>query len=125
MKARTVTIDTVDHGSVVLPEPDWCTGHGWQPTPRLADVTHYGVPVKATAMTEHRGLVDLLVARISHAPYAVVQPEPHPVVSVVIDLEADLDPSDARKVAQGLRVAAMRLEMVTGETERLRNGGQA
>lgn len=120
-----VTLQTLDHGTVDLPEPRWCTGHGWQPNPYLADVTHYSVPVKASAMTDGHGLVELLVARISHAPYAVEQPEPNPVVSVVIDLEAGLNTADAHKVAQALRVAAMRLDMVTGEAERLRNGGPA
>lgn len=123
-RPRTVTIATVDHGAVVLPEPAWCTGHGWQPEPYLADVTHYSVPVKATAMTEQHGLVQLLQARISHAPYGE-QPEPHPVVSVELNGSHDYTAEDALKVAQGLRVAAIRLEMVTGEAERLRNGGQA
>lgn len=122
---RTVTIDTVDHGTVVLPEPAWCTGHGWQPNPYLADVTHYSVPVKASAMTEGDGLVELLVARISHAPYSVQQPEPHPVVALVLDVEGTFSAQDTAKVAQGLRAAAMRLERLVGEAERLRNGGQA
>lgn len=120
MSTRTVTIDTVDHGTVVLPEPAWCTGHGWQPNPRLADVTHNSVPVKASAMTEGHGLVELLVARISHAPYGTLQAEPHPIVAVVVDIQHDFTPEDTAKVAQGLRAAAMRLERIAGEAERLR-----
>lgn len=121
---RTVVIDTVDHGTVELPEPAWCTGHGWQPNPHLADVTHNSVPVKATAMTEGHGLVQLMRARISHAPYAVLQPEPHPLVSAHLDIDLDLGPADVRKVTQGLRAAAMRLEQIADEAERLRGGGQ-
>ncbi len=124
MNRRTVVIDTVDHGKVELPEPAWCTGHGWQPNPCLADVTHNSVPVKATAMTEGHGLVQLMRARLSHAPYAVLQPEPHPLVSVHLDIDLDLDPADIRKVTQGLRAAAMRLEQIAGEAERLRGEGQ-
>lgn len=122
---RTVTINTIDHGTVDLPEPTWCTGHGWQPNPYLADVTHYSVPVKAAAMTESHGRVDVLVARISHSPYAVEQPEPHPVLAVTVDIEDTFTVEDTAKVAQGLRVAAMRLDMVAAEALRLRNGGQA
>ncbi|MFF4347551.1 DUF6907 domain-containing protein [Streptomyces sp. NPDC001530] len=121
---RTVTIGTVDHGTVVLPEPAWCCGHGWQPEPHLADVTHYSAPVKASAMTEQHGLVQLLLARISHAPYGE-QPELYPVVSVELNGSHDYTADDASKVAQGLRVAAMRLDMVTAEAQRLRNGGHA
>ncbi|MER8004966.1 hypothetical protein [Streptomyces sp. NPDC094149] len=118
----TVTLDTIDHGTVTLPEPAWCTGHGWQPNPNLTDVTHYSVPVKASAMTEARGLVELLVARISHAPYAVLQPEPHPVIAVTVDVEGTFNADDMGKITQGLRAAAMRLDRLIGEVERLRGG---
>ncbi|MBW8701867.1 hypothetical protein MBT84_19865 [Streptomyces sp. MBT84] len=119
---RSLAIDTVDHGTVVVPEPRWCTGHGWQVTPYLADVTHYSVPVKAAAMTEGHGLVEVMRARISHAPYAVKQPEPYPVVSVSADIHLDLDPAEARQVARALRVAALRLEQIAVEAARLRGG---
>ncbi|MFF3911561.1 DUF6907 domain-containing protein [Streptomyces sp. NPDC001848] len=119
---RTLVIDTVDHGPVEIPEPRWCTGHGWQPNPYLADVTHYSVPVKATAATERHGLVEVMVARISHAPYGVEEPEPYPVVSVALDVHHDFPAEDIDQVARGLRVAAMRLEAVAAEALRLRGG---
>ncbi|MER5211977.1 hypothetical protein ABT063_15690 [Streptomyces sp. NPDC002838] len=39
---RTVTLPTIDHGDVTLPEPAWCAGH---PDPRpqyRTDLAHYG-----------------------------------------------------------------------------------
>lgn len=114
-----VILQTVDHGEVTVPEPAWCTGHGWQPCPHLADVTHNSVRVKAGAMTEGHGWVDILQARISHAPYGE-RPEPRPVVSVELDVQQDFTAEDVPKVAQGLRVAAMRLEKLAAEALHLR-----
>ncbi|MFI6488273.1 DUF6907 domain-containing protein [Streptomyces sp. NPDC050564] len=122
MTGRTVSIVTVDQGEVTIPEPAWCVGHHWQPRPYLADVTHNSVRVKAGAMTAEHGWVSILVARISHAPYALVIPQPYPVVSVEVDMVAELAAEDVPKVAQGLRVAAMRLEKVAAEALRLRGG---
>ncbi|KUN03972.1 hypothetical protein AQI95_21270 [Streptomyces yokosukanensis] len=44
---RTVTVPTLDHGDVTVPEPDWCTGHGPFPEHR-ADLTHYGLEHRLT-----------------------------------------------------------------------------
>ncbi|MER6351268.1 hypothetical protein ABT186_05300 [Streptomyces sp. NPDC001634] len=117
---RTVLIRTVDHGEITIPEPRYCTGHAWQPDPYLADITHNSVPVKASAVTGHHGELDLMVARISHAPYAVLQPEPHPVVSVAMDVHHDFAVEDVAQVARGLRLAARRLEALAVEALRLR-----
>lgn len=39
---RTVTLPTIDHGDVTLPEPSWCAGHP-NPHPQYhTDLTHYG-----------------------------------------------------------------------------------
>lgn len=42
MTARTVTVETLDHGPVTLPEPSWCTGHAAQPVELRADLCHAG-----------------------------------------------------------------------------------
>ncbi|WP_060179544.1 DUF6907 domain-containing protein [Streptomyces sp. IMTB 1903] len=39
--ARTVTVHTLDHGRVTIPEPAWCTGHDGPPD-GLVDVHHTG-----------------------------------------------------------------------------------
>lgn len=116
----TVTLNTVDQGQVTIPEPAWCTGHDDDIVGHLADVTHNGPPVKAGASTEELGYVEIMAACISHAPHAVVQPEPHPVMSLRLDVDADLSPADGRQIAQGLRVASLRLDRALGEVARLR-----
>ncbi|MER6435448.1 hypothetical protein ABT275_03665 [Streptomyces sp. NPDC001185] len=120
----TVTLQTDDHGEIVLPEPAWCTGHDDDTIGTLADVTHNGRHVRAGSIG-HRGYVDFLDAFITHAPYLAKRPEPYPVVSVNLDLNADLDPDGATRAAHGLRAAALRLERLAGEARRLRNGGHA
>ncbi|MFJ8951847.1 DUF6907 domain-containing protein [Streptomyces sp. NPDC102381] len=43
MTHRTVTLPTLDHGEITLPEPSWCAGHAHHdPNTRYADVTHAG-----------------------------------------------------------------------------------
>ncbi|MFF4448943.1 DUF6907 domain-containing protein [Streptomyces sp. NPDC001502] len=39
--ARTVTVPTLDHGPVTIPEPSWCTGHAGPPDV-FGDVHHTG-----------------------------------------------------------------------------------
>jgi hypothetical protein len=40
---RTVTLPTLDHGDVTLPEPDWCVGHAdHRPDTYRTDVCHDG-----------------------------------------------------------------------------------
>ncbi|MFJ9020782.1 DUF6907 domain-containing protein [Streptomyces sp. NPDC102259] len=116
----TVILDTLDHGEVAIPEPAWCTGHDGELVGHLVDVTHNGPPVKASANTHELGLVEIMTACISHAPHAVEQPEPHPVLSLHLDVTADLSPADGRQVAQGLRVASLRLDRALAEVARLR-----
>lgn len=40
--ARTVTVPTLDHGLVVMPEPDWCIGHTEDRPELLCDTGHIG-----------------------------------------------------------------------------------
>lgn len=120
----TVTLQTSDHGEVVVNEPAWCVGHGDEYVGRLADLTHNGRHVTATVATEKYGQLEFLDAFISHAPYGELQPEPHPVVSLHLDLDVDVTPDDGMRVARGLRVAAARVDRVVAEAERLRGGGR-
>ncbi|MGV9242635.1 DUF6907 domain-containing protein [Streptomyces sp. NPDC003710] len=119
---RTATVRTLDHGEITIPEPAWCIGHHWQPKPARADITHNSVRVKATAMTAGHGLLEIFQAHVSHAPYAELQPEPHPIVTVQLDIELSFDAEDVPKVVQALHVAAMRLDRLADEALRLRGG---
>ncbi|MFE2132256.1 DUF6907 domain-containing protein [Streptomyces sp. NPDC059466] len=120
----TVTLKTLDHGEVVLPEPAWCTGHDADTVGTLDEVTHNGRHVRAGSIGSH-GYVDFLDAFVTHAPYLVQRPEPHPLVSVNLDLNTDADPDGVARIAHGLRAAALRLERLAAEARHLRNGGQA
>ncbi|WP_371588258.1 DUF6907 domain-containing protein [Streptomyces virginiae] len=40
--ARTVTVPTLDHGPITIPEPAWCTGHPDEPAEYRDDVHHTG-----------------------------------------------------------------------------------
>ncbi|MFD7968598.1 DUF6907 domain-containing protein [Streptomyces clavifer] len=39
---RTVTVPTIDHGDVTLPEPSWCTGHDTALPEYRSDIGHVG-----------------------------------------------------------------------------------
>lgn len=45
---RTVTVQTRDHGTVTIPEPEWCTGEGHPDGSYLGDISHYGPDVMVT-----------------------------------------------------------------------------
>ncbi|MFD9255975.1 DUF6907 domain-containing protein [Streptomyces bottropensis] len=65
MNQRAVTLATVDHGNVTLPEPTWCVGHDDHVPVHRSDLTHYG-PETSLAF---RGAV-LHRVRIGQAPFA-------------------------------------------------------
>ncbi|MFD7995858.1 DUF6907 domain-containing protein [Streptomyces mexicanus] len=116
---RTVSLETVDHGLVELDEPAWCIGHGTEmgvPVYR-DDITHNSVRVKAGAVTETHDWVPMLTAYISWAPFREIVP----VISLILDMEHDFAAEDGRRVAEGLRVAASRIEDIAAEAIRLRN----
>lgn len=116
----TVTLETVDHGDVTVPEPAWCIGHSWQPNPHRADITHNSVRVKAAAMTDGHGRVHLLHAYITHAPHAEIRPEPHPLVSVQLECTEDFAAEDIPQLIEGLQTAERVLANVAAEAIRLR-----
>lgn len=109
-------MDTLDAGPVEVAEPAWCVGHHGQHKPYRDDVTHNSARVKASAYTASRGLVEVMACRISWAPFQ----EAAPRVAVDVAIEHDFEAEDIAKVAQALRVAAMRLETVAAEAVRLR-----
>ncbi|MFG3586599.1 DUF6907 domain-containing protein [Streptomyces sp. NPDC047990] len=116
----TVTLQTLDHGEIVVPEPAWCTGHDNEIVGHLADITHRGRPVKAGAATEAAGYVEILDAAISHAPFLIEQPEPHPVLSIQLSLDTRASTADVRAIAYALRVASLRLDRLDREVRHLR-----
>lgn len=116
--ARTLTLDTLDHGPVTFDCPTWCIGHGWQAGAVIGrnDITHNSVRVKAAVDTESYGLMPVLTARISWAPFVELVPR----VAVEVDLYGDFEAEEIAGVAGALRTAAARLERVAAEALRLR-----
>ncbi|GEK03492.1 hypothetical protein [Streptomyces sp. 1-11] len=116
--ARTVTLDTMDHGPVTFTCPPWCIGHGWQMGVGIGrnDITHRSVRVKAGVDTESHGLQPLMNAWISWAPFR----EMVPMISLVLDAEGDYQAEDGRRIAGALGVAASRIEALATEAIRLR-----
>ncbi|MGW3646674.1 DUF6907 domain-containing protein [Streptomyces sp. NPDC000878] len=45
---RTVTVPTLDHGEITIPEPAWCAGHEGQPAGCRSDFLHRS-PARAFA----------------------------------------------------------------------------
>ncbi|MFF7973851.1 DUF6907 domain-containing protein [Streptomyces sp. NPDC007905] len=115
---RRWTLDTIDHGPVEVECPPWCIGHGWQVGAGIGrnDITHRSVRVKAGTVTDADRWLPMLAACISWAPFR----ELVPVISLVLDAEGDYQAEDGRHIAEGLRVAACRIEALATEAIRLR-----
>ncbi|MFF1743254.1 DUF6907 domain-containing protein [Streptomyces mirabilis] len=120
MSARTVTLQTIDHGPVTVPEPGWCQGHEGEAPVYRSDITHNSVTVKAAAQTDRHGRVPLLQAHISHAPYLELHSEPYPVVSVQLDCVEDFVAEDIPQLLEGLTSIERVLTFVAAEAIRLR-----
>ena len=120
MSARTVTLQTVDRGTVTVPEPGWCRGHEGELPQFFADITHTARTVRAAATIDGRGRVPLLEAYLSHAPYREQVPEPHPVISVVLGCTGDFTVEDIPELLEGLRSTVRILAYMSVEAKRLR-----
>lgn len=114
----TVTLQTLDHGEITIPEPRWCQGHDGEQIVQRVDVTHVGPAVAA----EFAG-VEFLPARISWAPFSELQPEPYPVVDV--EEFPAMDPAQLRELAAEVGLHAGRLYSKANELDRLRREGSS
>ncbi|MBY8879731.1 DUF6907 domain-containing protein [Actinacidiphila acidipaludis] len=63
MTARTVSIETSDHGTVEVPEPAWCTGAAHPDGVERDAIAHTGPTINVMADTERgpRRLLELLL----------------------------------------------------------------
>lgn len=113
----TVTLDTLDHGRITIPEPLWCTGHDGEQIVQRVDVTHVGRKVAAELETDG-GTVEFLPACISWGPFAELRPEPYPLADV--DEFPGMDPSQLRELAAEVGLHAGRLYRLSNELDRLR-----
>lgn len=118
----TVTLPTLDCGDVTVPCPEWCTGHLARPEYRR-DITHNGPVIVAKVETDCHGEIEFLQTHLSWAPFAVLRPEPYPVVAIDVGDGHDFGPDGVRKVAKACLNHAGRLYRFADDLERLRNGG--
>jgi hypothetical protein len=86
----TVTVSTLDHGDVTVPEPFWCTGvhpaGGYR-----ADIAHDGEEVALVVDTACHGEVRVLSAALYQGPFSE-----HETTDIVVAVEfGDPDPSQA------------------------------
>lgn len=78
---RTVTVDTIDHGPVTVPEPFWCSGFH-PPGGYRADIAHDGEEVALVVDTACHGEVRVLSAALYQAPFSE-----HETTGVVVSVE--------------------------------------
>ncbi|CAM5561531.1 DUF6907 domain-containing protein [Streptomyces parvulus] len=113
MTARTVVLQTKDHGRVEFECPAWCIGHAWQAGAGIGrnDIVHKSVAVKAASDTYSYGYVSLLRVWMAWAPFAELVPR----VSVEVDVQGDFEAEEIAHVAGALRTAANRMEQVAAQ----------
>lgn len=103
---RTVTLATLDHGDVTLPEPSWCRGHaGHRPDSYRCDLTHYS----EETVLAHQG-AKVFRVMLTQAPYASQPPDP--AVCVYVEecgFTGSLDPVGLYDLAATLDAHADRL----------------
>lgn len=110
--ARTVTVLTLDHGPIAVPEPDWCTGHAGEPVDYRDDLCHARPVPTRTA----------LVAELVAYPFGR-----HPVeASIYIEIDIPgrtLDPAGLEALACDLDEQAAELRQLATRLTALRAGG--
>ncbi|MEU2584485.1 hypothetical protein ABZ612_16315 [Streptomyces avermitilis] len=119
---RTVTLATVDHGEITLPEPSWCAGHTHHDTESLrTDLIHAGPAVDCT----HLG-VTLLSAELVQSPFAPPGPRHlggHTPGVSVYPLAKTLPPADLYALAARLDAYADQLRGLADHLAALLAGG--
>jgi hypothetical protein len=116
---RTVSLSTIDHGDVVLPEPDWCRGHrDHRPDSYRADLTHYGTE----AVLAYQGAA-LLRVMVTESPFAT-RPEKRAVVAYLeqADYTGDFTPAGLYDLAATLDAHADRLRELADQLATILDG---
>jgi len=144
MNQRTVTIDTVDLGTVTIAEPAWCVGdHDFPPVPRRrlrdrirgrrpvdprlesSEIHHFGEPVTIT-VDGPNGTYGLLDMMLWQTPYPVPSDPRGTEVYIVVkvdDEHVDFDPVSIDTLSVSLMEAAGRVRLVARDFAGVINGG--
>ncbi|AWT43183.1 hypothetical protein DMT42_13195 [Streptomyces actuosus] len=72
---RTITLPTIDHGDVTIPEPEWCAGHAdHDPNTARTDLAHASAEVPLTfrghTLSAACLVQDPFAEKTSRQPYA-------------------------------------------------------
>lgn len=116
----TVTLQTLDHGEVTVPEPAWCMGHDGELVCPRSEVSHEGPEITAVVAE-----APLMRANLTHAPFLEIEPEPHPLVYVEALEAASYDADGLRELVAAGRAFLDQLEAMAGQLDALAEGGQS
>ncbi|WP_228979681.1 hypothetical protein [Streptomyces sp. DH12] len=120
MTARTVTVQTLDHGPVTVAEPGWCTGHVDQPVENRTDLCHAG-PARTLGYDDR----PLWHAEVVAYPFAEDPARRGPGLYVeAAPFARTLAPADIVRLAAALVEHTARLRRMARELAALRDGGQ-
>lgn len=97
--ARTVTVDTSDHGPVTLVEPFWCRGEHPAEGYR-ADISHEGDEYPLVVETPCHGEVRIALASLVQRPFSPY--EPRVLAAVEFDELHEYDSASLAGLADGL-----------------------
>lgn len=89
---RTITVDTLDHGPVTLPEPFWCGGMH-PPGGYRADIAHEGEELALVVETPCHGEVRMLSASLYQGPFSE-----HETRNVVVSVEFGEDGTESHSL---------------------------
>ncbi|MFA3877558.1 hypothetical protein ABS735_28430 [Streptomyces sp. MMCC 100] len=118
---RTVTLTTLDHGNVTIPEPSWCRGHDdHHPRTYRTDLTHNTPDVPLTA--RGRSIGDAGISQAPCAERSTRDVQAHVVLS--FESVGGFDPAGLYDFAAELDTHADRLRDLADELTRLRGEGQ-
>jgi len=113
---RTVTLPTLDHGDVTLPEPSWCAGHAdHRPDTYRVDLDHKGEEY----LLRHNGEL-LWTAFLGEAPFAT-RPE-HRGIGLYVEQGSyarTLDPTALYSLAAALDTHADLLRTLADDLVRV------
>lgn len=121
MTKRTVTVRTLDRGTVTIDEPEWCDSRH-EDGLALEDLLHDGRELTLSVPTGN-GEVRLLNAALTQYPYATRPEDRRTVVTVLLaDGWVRFDPDGLRDVAARLVVYAGSLRDLGRELAAVRAG---
>ncbi|MHC3391316.1 DUF6907 domain-containing protein [Streptomyces lavendulocolor] len=114
---RTVTVPTLDHGTITIPEPAWCTGHtGHQPGYRV-DITHTG-PEHPFAFEDQV----LLVAMLTQAPFTPTGSQETGLYVEQTGHARTLDPAGLTRLAAAFVIYATHLRTLERQLSTIKAG---